>query len=264
MLVLHGEQGTAKSTLAKVLRSVVDPNETALRTEPRDERDLMIAATNAWCLTFDNLSHVPAWFSDGLCRLATGGGFATRELYSDAEEVLFNAQRPALLNGIEELATRGDILDRAILLYLPTIPKAQRQDETSFWRAFETARPRILGALLDAVSTALRELPAVTLCELPRMADFALWACAASAACDWRIATPAGDVTGADAFLHVYTHNQDAAHELALEASSVAQAVCQLAEAGVWSGTASLLLDTLSDQVGETLYLAGLQKLQNV
>lgn len=40
----------------------------------------MIAANNSWCLAYDDLSHVPPWLSDALCRLSTGGGFATREL----------------------------------------------------------------------------------------------------------------------------------------------------------------------------------------
>ncbi len=129
MLVLHGEQGSAKSTLVRILRALIDPNTAALRAAPRDERDLVIAARNSWCLALDNLSHLPDWLSDALCRLATGSGFATRELYTDAEETIFAAQRPIVLNGIEELATRGDLLDRALLLYLPAIPEAQRHDE---------------------------------------------------------------------------------------------------------------------------------------
>jgi hypothetical protein len=92
---------------------LVDPNSAPLRSEPRDARDLIIAANNSWVLAFDNLSHLPAWLSDALCRLATGGGFSTRELYTDSEEVLFDAVRTVILNGIEELAMRGDLLDRA-------------------------------------------------------------------------------------------------------------------------------------------------------
>src|SRR5207237_3972573 len=102
ILVSHGEQGSAKSTLVRVLRSLVDPNTAALRTTPRDERDLVIAATNGWLIALDNLSHLPDWLSDALCRLATGTGFATRELYTDGEESLFVAQRPIVLDGIEE------------------------------------------------------------------------------------------------------------------------------------------------------------------
>ena len=103
VIVRQGEQGSAKSTTGRVITSLVDPVSTPLRAQPRDGRDLMIAATNRWLLTFDNLSDVPTWLSDALCRLATGGGYATRELYSDDEEMLFDAQRPVVLTGIEDL-----------------------------------------------------------------------------------------------------------------------------------------------------------------
>lgn len=95
ILMLQGEQGSAKSTTARVLRSLVDPSTTPTRSAPRDERDFMIAAKNAWVIAFDNLSGLPAWMSDALCRLATGGSFATRMLYSNDEEIVFNAMRPA-------------------------------------------------------------------------------------------------------------------------------------------------------------------------
>jgi hypothetical protein len=45
---------------------------------------------------------------------ATGGGFAVRQLYTDQDEVLFDAQRPVILNGIEDVVDRPDLADRAI------------------------------------------------------------------------------------------------------------------------------------------------------
>lgn len=149
VLVIYGEQGSAKSSLVRALRALVDPNTAALRTTPRDERDLVIAATNGWLIALDNLSHLPDWLSDALCRLATGSGFATRELYTDADETIFAAQRPVVLNGIEELATRGDLLDRAITLYLPTIPDDKRQDEKDFWRPPRRRQYRLTAAPQD-------------------------------------------------------------------------------------------------------------------
>ena len=196
----------------------------------------MIAATNGWLIALDNLSHLQDWLSDALCRLATGSGFATRELYTDAEEVLFAAQRPVVINGIEELATRGDLLDRSILLYLPTIPEGERQHEKDFWCAFEQARPRLLGALLDTACTALQNLSSIKLDGLPRMADFALWACAAAPALGWTAAE----------FQRAYSANRQAAHELALAGSLVADAILRsISLHGKWEGTASELLSAL-------------------
>lgn len=106
LLVLQGEQGSAKSTTGRLLRSLIDPNKSPLRSPPRDIRDIMIAAQNSWIVAFDNISYLPPWLSDGLCSLATGGGFSTRELYTDAQETLFVAKRPILLNGIDGVVIR--------------------------------------------------------------------------------------------------------------------------------------------------------------
>src|SRR6266436_5358975 len=144
--------------------------------------DLFIAASNGHVLAFDNVSGLPAWISDTLCRLATGGGFAVRQLYTDQDEVLFDAARPVILNGIEEIVTRPDLADRAVFLTLQPIPEEHRRPEQELWAAFDAARPRVLGVLLDAVVVGLKRLPATRLEKLPRMADFALWATACETA----------------------------------------------------------------------------------
>jgi hypothetical protein len=241
VLDLNGEQGTAKSTTARVLRLMLDPNEASLRAEPRQEHDLMIAAKNGWLVAFDNLSRLTPWMSDALCRLATGGGFAARALYSDDDEVLFDAQRPVLLTGIEDVVTRGDLLDRTLVLCLPRIHDDRRRDEASFWPSFEAARPRIFGALLDALSVALARLPETHLERLPRMADFA------------RIATAAEPALGLSpgAFMAVYESKRAETHELALEASPIASALRELASGG-FEGTATHLHARLEELVDES------------
>ncbi|MGE5607806.1 MAG: hypothetical protein ACM359_00990 [Bacillota bacterium] len=233
ILIINGEQGTAKTTLGRMMRGLVDPNEADLRAAPKDDRDLMIAATNSWVPGFDNLSTIPPALSDSLCRLATGGGFATRELYADDQEKLFNATRPLLINGIEDLATRPDLLERSIVLSLPPIPEEARKSESGLWREYERVRPRVLGAILDAVAEALANLPTVTLARRPRMADFAEWIVAAEPALPW----PAGE------FLRAYGGNSDAAVELAIEASAIGPAILALMEKRQrWQGTATDLM----------------------
>jgi hypothetical protein len=134
---------------------LVDPNVAPVRALAREERELMIAANNGHLLAFDNLSGLPFWLSDAFCRLASGGSFAVRQLYTDDEEVLFQAARPILLNGIEDVISRPDLA----FLTLPPIGEAQRRPETEVWREFDIAPPsRILGALLDAAEHGLRTL----------------------------------------------------------------------------------------------------------
>ena len=108
---------------------LLDPNTAPLRALPREDRDLFIAASNGHVLAFDNVSGLPAWISDTLCRLATGGGFAVRQLYTDQDEVLFDAARPVILNGIEDIVTRPDLADRAVFLTLEPIPEERRRPE---------------------------------------------------------------------------------------------------------------------------------------
>src|SRR5258706_7478208 len=190
----------------------------------------MIAATAGWVVRLDNLSRITPWLSDALCRLATGGGFGTRKLYENDEEVLFDAMRPVLMNGIEELATRSDLLDRALLLTLPAIPDDRRRTEAELWEAFERKRPGVFGALLEAVSCALRDESSVHLDRWPRMADFARWAVAAEPALGLRLGE----------FMNAYMGNREAAKDLALEASPVSAALLTLVEdCERWEGTAS-------------------------
>jgi hypothetical protein len=232
LLAVSGEQGSAKTVFSKVLRALIDPNAAPVRTAPPEERDLFIAASNGHLLAFDNLSDLPPWMSDSLCRLASGGSFAVRQLYTDRDEVLFQAARPIILNGIEDVITRPDLADRAIFLTLPPLREERRRAEKEMWRAFETAKPYILGALLDAASHGLRALPEVRLEQLPRMADFVLWATACETAF-----CPRG------AFLHAYQANRRSAIEDVVEADAVAARIRHLmSERTMWSGNASDLL----------------------
>jgi hypothetical protein len=232
LLAISGEQGSAKTVLSKLLRALVDPNAAPVRALPREERELMIAANNGHLLAFDNLPSVPAWLSDALCRLASGGSFAVRRLYTDDEEVLFKAARPTVLNGIEDIIGRPDLADRAIFLTLGPIGEEQRRSETELWREFELARPAILGALLDAAAHGLRAVGSVHLDRLPRLADLALWA----TACETGL-WPAGTFTRA------YTANRKTAIESIIDADPIAACVREfMSERSSWTGSAADLL----------------------
>jgi hypothetical protein len=192
-------------------------------------------------LAFDNVSGLPAWISDTLCRLSTGGGFAVRRLYTDQDEVLFDATRPVILNGIEDIVARPDLADRALFLALEPIPEERRRPEAEFWAAFEAERPRILGALLNAVAEGLKRLPDTSLPRLPRMADFALWASACESAL-WPTGT----------FWAAYCGNRDEAVEGVIDADPVATAVrAVMAARTKWTGTATDLLEALERVAGE-------------
>lgn len=213
ILLISGEQGTAKTTTSKLLKELVDPSVIPLRSAPRDEHNLVIAANNSWIVGLDNLSVVPDWLSDALCRLSTGGGFGTRTLYENDDETIFNAKRPIILNGIGDIASRSDLLDRALPVRLEAIPKNSRKTEREFWAEFEREKTSIFSALVSAVSSALGQIEKVKLEELPRMADFAFWATAAENGLGLKESD----------FIEAYTQNRENAHSIVLEDSLLAE-----------------------------------------
>jgi energy-coupling factor transporter ATP-binding protein EcfA2 len=241
LLAVHGEQGSAKSTLCRLLRRLIDPNKADLRATAKDERDLAIAAEHGRILAFDNLTYLNDSLSNALCRLATGGGFATRELFSDEGEVIFDSQRPVILNGIAEVIAKSDLLDRSIFFYLPRIDPKRRKQERVVNRKFAEIQPGVLGALLTAVSSGLKRLKeGVELDELPRMADFAEWA----VACEKGLGLEPGE------FLNAYKENQIAANGLAIEASPVAQAIISfIKDCHFWKGTTGGLKKALDGRL---------------
>jgi len=243
---IDGEQGAGKTTVSDVLKEIIDPNAARERSEPRTVQDLMIATTSNWLLAFDNLSGLPLWLSDGLCRLSTGGAFGTRQLFTDEDEILFEARRPVIVNGIGSVVTRPDLLDRYIILSLDLIPEDQRQPEREFWNDFHVVSGQILGTLCDAVVGALRNRPTTMLPTLERMAEAVLWATAAESTLGW----PSGD------FQRAYAANREGAHVTALESSLLFEPICKLLksdnETKVWTGTSAKLLSELSAIIGES------------
>jgi hypothetical protein len=228
VLVLNGEQSSGKSTLARILRLLIDPQTSPVLALPSSTHDLMATAANGWLLIYENISGIPAWFSDCVCQLAFGGGFAGRELFTSDERSVVCAQRPVILVGIDDFVERPDLRDRAVFLHLPPIPRTRRRSERGFWPAFRSDYPRILGGLLDAMAGGLRELPSVDLKELPRMADFAEWGEAIGRGLGW----------GANTFLATYNDNRKEATDLILDVSPLAPLLLAIAQKKVdWTGT---------------------------
>lgn len=241
VLSITGEQGSAKSTLARALRKLIDPHSSLLRAEPKDPRDLVISAVNGWVFALDNLSSLAPWLSDALCRLTNGGGFATRKLYTEDEETYMDAQRPAILTGITDFVARPDLADRCIFIHLPAITDEQRRTETDFWDDFAAATPSIVGALFELISGGLRILPSVNV-TLPRMADFARFGEAVSQAM--------GNEPGH--FIAAIMRNRADADAVSVEESPIASAIKTFAEQrGSWEGPANELLRELNSIVDD-------------
>ena len=237
VIVLHGEHGAAKTTLSRIARELIDPSATPTVGEPKREEIGQLLQHN-YLLPFDNLSYLPNWLSDTLCRAITGDGLSKRRLYTDEQDVIFSFRRCIVLNGINSVASRPDLLDRSILLECQPIPDDQRSPERDFWERFASAKARILGGMFDALSRAMRLKDGLCLPHLPRMADFAEWGCAIAEACGW----------GQNTFLHAYTTEASGRNLVAVDSNLVTQALIGLmSKHQEWSGTAAQLLTALSE-----------------
>ncbi|MFI5861490.1 hypothetical protein [Streptomyces sp. NPDC051546] len=169
---LTGEQGTGKTTAGRMLVGLLDGAAIPLRQAPENLKDLGVTASAGWTLPFDNLSGIPKWMSDALCRVVTGGAQVSRALYSDDDVSILVSQRPVLLTGIDTGAMSNDLAERSMALELQRITK--RRTLAELWGAYEQASPQILGSLLDLAVMVWADLPhaAAALADRPRMADF--------------------------------------------------------------------------------------------
>ena len=239
-LELVGEQGSAKSTTQSVLRSLVDPNKVMLRGRPKTVEDVFVAAANNWLVSYENLSGLTPEQQDAFCTLATGCGFASRQLYTNGEEHVMETKRPVVLNGIAVVATRPDLIDRVIHVDLPTIPADARRDDADTYAGWERDQSKVFAGLLDLFSAALAILPTVKLTQKQRMADYERLGEAVARAMGF----------AAGEFQQQYAELVRAGIDRALESNAVAQALDRYIAERVlpinWQGTAGQLYDLLN------------------
>jgi len=242
ILDLYGPQGSTKTTLFKLIRSLIDPSSVEVLSIPRDERELVQQLSHHWCAFYDNVGSLRWWVSDALCRAATGGGFTKRELYTDDDDVVYNYRRCIGLNSINIAAQRPDLLDRCLLIGLKHIPNDKRKTEETLWQEFDRVKGEILGGFLDALSKAIKIYPTIKLDELHRMADFVKWGCAIS------------EALGIDQkkFLAAYDANVELHTEEAARSSPVAEVVLKFMDGKLlWEGSPSELYGKLLETAKE-------------
>jgi hypothetical protein len=173
VLAIFGEHGTGKTTAVKVLVLILDPSPVPVRKPPRDADSWVTAAAGSWVVGLDNLSDIPPWLSDSLCRASTGDGDVRRKLYTDGDYAVFAFRRCIIFDGIDVGALAPDLADRTVPITLELIPDSDRLDEETFWAQWSAAHPKLLGAVLDLAAKVMARLPSVELARKPRMADYA-------------------------------------------------------------------------------------------
>lgn len=235
ILTLTGSQGTAKSTAARFLGRLIDPNEAGLSSQPDSKSDLAVTARAVYVYGLDNVSRMPSWLQDGLCMIATGAAMPTRTKYTDDDLTVFRVKRPIVLTSINPGALQGDIADRMLLVELEPVPEHKRRLESEVVAAFENALPEILGAVFNLAALVLQKLPEVKLDKHLRMADFT------------NILAALDMVTGWDTVADFRNANESISREV-IDSDSFASAVRDmLNNSAVWQGTCADLLAKLED-----------------
>jgi hypothetical protein len=236
ILALTGEQGTAKSTAARFLVSLIDPSPAPLRSAPRDVRQWAVTAAASWTVALDNISAIPPWLSDTLCKAVTGDGIVDRALFTDDDVTVLAFRRALVMTSIDSGALAGDLAERLVCVELHRIDPTRRLPDEALEAVYRRARPAILAALLDLLSEVLATLPGIQLNQLPRMADFARILAALDLATGW-------------ATLDAYTASAVDVTDAVLDADPLGCAVRDfMAGRQEWTGTAAQLLELVTPE----------------
>lgn len=234
--ILHGVQGSAKSTFSKIVKMIVDPSKLEITAFPRNSAELVQQLSHHWVIYYDNLSAMQQWASDDLCRAVTGGGFSKRVLYTDDDDKIYNFKRCIGLNGINMVSDKPDLIDRSLLFELERISEEKRKTEKELWSDFRADLPYILGGIFDALTKAMELLPSIKLTKMPRMADFAEHGCA--------IAIALGH--SQEEFERAYTSNRNEQNNAIVNEDIVAiEVTAFMLDKDEWAGTPTELFELL-------------------
>lgn len=247
VIELIGGQGSGKSTTAENIRRLIDPKSVNLRSAPKTVEDLFIGARNNHIVCLNNLSRLSGAEQDALCNLSTGGGYASRKLYTNDDEVTYEAKRPVLLNGINAVATQPDLVSRVVRLECPSLEtdNGKRLDDKALAMLFEERAPKAMGFLLDTMVQALSVLPDVELTDRPRLMDFARLGAAVG-----RVLNPE---YGEQVFTHRYRDAREAASLQALDSMPVIVSLVDYLEGyAPYTGSYADLLKNIESKIGKT------------
>jgi len=238
MLAIFGPQGSAKSTLSKILRLIIDPSLIEVASMPKNQKELVQVLSHHSFIFFDNISYMSDEASDTLCKAITGSGFIKRELFENDEDIIYQLKKCIGVNGVNLVTTKPDLLDRSILIELERISSSDRKQESELMDEFQKDLPKILGGIFDALSKTLEIKENIKLEDIPRMADFAIWGSAISLALGH----------DKDDFMNAYNENISTQKETVLNDNQIAIVIdAFMNQRGwiKWSGTSSELLKEL-------------------
>ncbi len=241
LLVLSGGQGTSKTVSCRNLISLIDPVIGDIGSLPEKEDSLHTDLSTNYLSVFDNVSNISSLYSEILCKAITGATAKKRKYYTNNEQVLINIRSKVILNGIGDLIKKTDLAERSCIIYPEIIPKSARRTEEDVNKTFNELKPRILGAVFNAIAGGLKnhEYIKEEANELPRLADYAVYAaaCIKAMGLSWKD------------FLNDYQQATDTLIGEQMEFDPLTNVIISFLldlENNTWSGMPSELLDCLN------------------
>ena len=93
MLMIHGPKGAAKTAFEDLVKLLLDPSSLDNLTLPRTTEQLSQQLMHNFLTYYDNVSTLPEWLSNDLCRAVTGTSNSKRELYSDDDDIIYQYKK---------------------------------------------------------------------------------------------------------------------------------------------------------------------------
>lgn len=235
---VYGPAGSGKTTLLKMTKELLDPSVGGISIPVRNTGDILPLVGKTWVFCNDNLSKIKDEMSDFLCTMATGGESSRRKLYTDGGVHTFVVKNPAYITGINVEASKSDLLSRTILFKTEAVIDGKRLVGSELQAKFEELKPKLIGAIFDTLSNAMRIKSTLPQKTNFRLADFALWGAACAESLGF----------GAERFEQALKRAIKSRAYDAIYSSSAGRALLSyIKENGSFSGTATELLNALRE-----------------
>lgn len=187
LLILEGAPGSGKSASLQLIQTILHGKNLPMVIDKNDQQNFKIQLLRNPIALLDNLDDFIDWMPNTIAAYATGAGWVTRELYTNAGEVSIKPQAFVVVASKNPVSFRqDDVADRSIMLRaerrrsfrpmreLVAQAKAQREETYGEWLYYLN---RIVAVINSGVLPTHAE---------HRMADFETFAWAVSHALGWK------------------------------------------------------------------------------
>jgi hypothetical protein len=235
-LWLTGDEGSGKTSLGNILKAFIDPIEgegISLNDNPLEVVQIL---AHSCVPLFDNVSHINKKVSDLFCSAFSGGTLSKRQLYTDANDFHFKPTKISIFTTRKLPSIESDLVDRSIIIHMNRISNSDRKLERKLLQQFNSIKPMVFGAILDALVKTLQTYQNIELNEYSRIAEFQNRGVAAAEALGFE----------REVFLRALKNNQSSHQQIIIDSNPLTKAVqIMMNNQSSWEGYSGQLLSIL-------------------